>query len=164
MNELESIMIGDSYAAPPDHILEGLAHEIVHRIPPGAPHSIYQELWHMAFWQDLMLDWAKGSETTYPASPSDGFPTVHDMEREYWPKLYERFFAGAQQAAALARDTASLDRQVRCTSPEGQPLRTKTVRDLLESFGAHNAYHLGRIVVLRQLLEAWPPKSKGFTW
>jgi uncharacterized damage-inducible protein DinB len=164
MNELESILIGDSYAAPPDHILEGLAHEIVHRVPPGAPHSIYQEVWHMAFWQELMLDWVKGKETTYPGSPAEGFPTVEDMEKEYWPKLHERFFAGAQQSAECARQLAGLDRQVRCTSSAGQPVRTKTVRDLLESFGAHNAYHLGRIVLLRQQLDAWPPKSGGFKW
>ena len=30
------------------------------------------------------------------------------------------------------------------------------VRDQLISLAAHNAYHLGRIVVLRQLHQAWP--------
>jgi hypothetical protein len=39
-----------------------------------------------------------------------------------------------------------------------------TVRDQLISLASHNAYHLGRIVLLRQLLHAWPPASGGFTW
>jgi len=39
-----------------------------------------------------------------------------------------------------------------------------TIREQLESLAAHNAYHFGRIVLLRQLAGAWPPASGGFTW
>jgi hypothetical protein len=39
-----------------------------------------------------------------------------------------------------------------------------TVREQLESFAAHNAYHLGRVVLLRQLMGSWPPPSGGLTW
>ena len=44
------------------------------------------------------------------------------------------------------------------------PMRIMTVREQLESLAAHNAYHLGRIVLLRQLLGWWPPPKGGFTW
>jgi hypothetical protein len=39
-----------------------------------------------------------------------------------------------------------------------------SVREQLENLAAHNAYHLGRIVLLRQLHGAWPPVCGGFTW
>jgi hypothetical protein len=39
----------------------------------------------------------------------------------------------------------------------GSPVRIVSVREQLESLGAHNAYHFGRIVLLRQLFRAWPP-------
>ena len=39
-----------------------------------------------------------------------------------------------------------------------------TVGEQLESFAAHNAYHFGRIVLLRQMLGSWPPPSDGLTW
>jgi hypothetical protein len=39
-----------------------------------------------------------------------------------------------------------------------------TVRELLESLGAHNAYRFGRIVLLRQLQGLWPPPSGSFSW
>jgi hypothetical protein len=39
-----------------------------------------------------------------------------------------------------------------------------TVREQLESLTAHNGYHLGRIVLLRQLLGIWPPPAGGDTW
>ncbi|HZP05523.1 MAG TPA: DinB family protein [Terracidiphilus sp.] len=164
MRELEQILAGDGYAAPPSHILEGLSQEVVHQLPPRAPHSIYEELWHITFWQQITLDWIAGVETPFPASPRDGFPTVLDAEREYWKDLCQRFFAGIAQAAAAARDERWLDLPVRCPSRPGNPVRVMTVREQLENLAAHNAYHLGRIVLLRQLLDAWPPASGGFTW
>lgn len=164
MNELEQTLVGDSYAASPSHILEGLEEELTHRKPAGAPHSIYEELWHICFWQQVTLDWINSIETPFPATPGDGFPTVLDMEREPWRVLFERFFSGANEAAAATRDAARIDEAIRCPSRPGQPVRVMTVREQLESLSAHNAYHLGRIVLLRQLQGAWPPKSGGFSW
>jgi uncharacterized damage-inducible protein DinB len=164
MTELEQILVGDAYAARPASILEGLSEELIHRKPSGAPHSIYEELWHIAFWQQVTLNWIGGIETPFPASPADGFPTVHDMEGESWPVLYRRFLQGVSEAVQATKDEARLNRMVRCPSRPGKPVRTMSVREQLENMGAHNAYHLGRIVLLRQLLGAWPSKSGGFTW
>lgn len=164
MSELELVISGDSAAAPPRTILSALDEERAHTKPAGAPHSIYEELWHIAFWQQVTLDWIAGVETPFPASPADGFPNVLDMEREYWPQLCRRFHAGNENAAECARDQARLDAEIRCPSRPGQPVRVMTVREQLESLGAHNAYHFGRIVLLRQLLGAWPPPEGGFTW
>jgi hypothetical protein len=75
----------------------------------------------------------------------------------------DRFLSGAQNAAAIANDTDRLEVQVACPTI-GAPERTMTVREQLESLAAHNAYHLGRIVLLRQLLNIWPPPDGGFTW
>jgi uncharacterized damage-inducible protein DinB len=161
MNELEQTLIGDSAAAPPAHILEGIESELAHRVIKGAPHSIYQELWHIAFWQQVTLDWVNGVETPFPSSPSAGFPAD---EREPWGQVRQRFFAGSQQAAALARDEKRLEQSVRCPSRPGKPVRIMSVREQLESLAAHNAYHFGRIVLLRQLCGAWPPPSGGFSW
>lgn len=159
MTELENFLIGDGYAMPPQQILNGVTDELAHRKPAGAPHSIYEELWHIVFWQELMLDWIRGQETAYPASPADCFPTVLDMEREYWPRLQERFSAGVNHAAEHAREESRLERQIRCPAPQGEPARTRTAREQLESLATHNAYHLGRIVLLRQVMGAWPPTA-----
>ena len=164
MNELEQTLVGDSYAAPPAHILEGLGADIVHREVAGAPHTIYQELWHIAFWQQVTLNWIGGIETTYPAHASSGFPTRVDVDRESWAQLCQRFLDGSQKAAATTREVEKLDQPIRCPSRRGAPVRTMSVREQLESLAAHNAYHLGRIVLLRQLSGAWPPPSGGDSW
>jgi uncharacterized damage-inducible protein DinB len=167
MNELARALIGDSAAAPAAHILEGLADGVVHTRPPNVPHSIYEELWHLAFWQQLTLDWVRDRPTPYPATPSDGFPPHPNPEAsnfETWTQLRQRFLQGAEQAAAAANETSRLDHPVRCPSRPGEPVRIMTVREQLESLAAHNSYHLGRIVLLRQIQQAWPPPSGGFTW
>jgi len=164
MNELEQALIGDSAAAPPAHILEDLSDGVVHAATAGAPHTIYQELWHAAFWQQVSLEWIAGVETPCPERAALGFPTEAQAEAEPWEELRRRFLEGAEQAAAIAGDGLWLERAVRCPSPAGKPTRTMPVREQLESLAAHNAYHLGRIVLLRQLQGAWPPPSGGFTW
>ena len=51
---------------------------------------------------------------------------------------------------------ANITRQRPCSPRPGNPVRIMTVREQLESLAAHNAYHFGRIVLLRQLRQAWP--------
>jgi uncharacterized damage-inducible protein DinB len=164
MSELALALNGDSAAAPPSHILEKLTDELVQRQVAGAPHTIYDELWHLAFWQQISLDWVRGEETPCPEHAALGFPSEEDRARESFDQLRERFLTGADQAAAIANDAPGLEKPVRCPSPAGKPTRTMTVREQLENLAAHNAYHLGRIVLLRQMLGAWPPPSGGFTW
>ncbi len=137
---------------------------LVHQHTPGAPHTIYEEVWHLAFWQQITLDWIHGTETPYPLNPAVGFPGESETRREGWGPLCRRFLDGCEEAATLARDPDRLGQLVRCPSRPGKPIRTMTVREQLESLAAHNAYHLGRVVLLRQLNHAWPPTSGGFTW
>jgi uncharacterized damage-inducible protein DinB len=164
MNELEQVLTGDSAHTPPTIVLEGLGSEAAHRNLAGAPRNVYGELWHIAFWQQITLDWVRGIETPYPAHASDGFPTADDAAKEDWDQLRQRFFTTNKEAAAAARDASRLEVEVRCPSQQGMPVRTMTVREQLESLGAHNAYHFGRIVLLRQLQGLWPPPSGGFSW
>jgi uncharacterized damage-inducible protein DinB len=166
MNELAHAIIAESYAAAPSHILEGLSEDLAHRELPNTPHTIYAELWHMAFWQQITLDWIAGIETPFPGQPSDGFAQKSSTEQpqETWDQLRNRFLHAAEQAATAAQETSRLDQPIRCPSRPGTPTRIMSIRDQLISLAAHNAYHLGRIVLLRQLLQAWPPPSGGYTW
>jgi uncharacterized damage-inducible protein DinB len=164
MNELAQALTADSAHAAPDHILEALTDELASLAVSGAPHTIYQELWHMAFWQQITFDWISGIETPYPVKTSDAFPSDLQSSSESWPQLCSRFLEGAQRAAAIAGDPARSAAVVRCPSRPGSPVRLMTVQEQLISLAAHNAYHFGRIVLLRQLLGLWPPPSGGFSW
>jgi uncharacterized damage-inducible protein DinB len=166
MNELQRILIADGVGAPPSHVLEALDGEAAHRRLPGAPHSIYEEVWHLVFWMELSLDWIGGRRTPYPEHASEGFPTsTTERWRDLpWLELKERFLRGLKTAAELGGDPARLDAPVTCLSRAPGEERVMPARDQIEGIAAHNAYHLGRIVLLRQLLGSWPPPSGGDTW
>lgn len=134
--ELEQILAGDGAAAPPAFILEGLSDELAHRRIEGAPRSIYEELWHIAFWQKVSIDWIHGIETPYPEHASAGFPTESDVAEEDWEALKARFFHDNQEAALAACDTERLELPIGCPSRSGVPMRTMTVREQLENLGA----------------------------
>ena len=163
-NELERSLVSDSAFTSPSHILEGIGIELAQTQIPSAPHTIYAELWHITFWQQITLDWINGIETPCPAQASLGFPSESEIARESWSELCARFFLGNWQAGDAAADASRLNQPIRCPSPANQPARVMTIREQLESLTAHNAYHFGRIVLLRQLNHAWPPASGGFTW
>jgi hypothetical protein len=65
-----------------------------------------------------------------------------------WEDLVSEFLSGSETAVGLGH------------SPErlmGEVGPGVTLAERLESLAVHNAYHLGKIVTLRQVIGAWPP-------
>lgn len=124
-------------------LLSGLTLEQVTQRPDGATHSIYEELWHVVGYQQSII------EPGGPADPSgDLFPSAPPEHEHQWHELVGVFLMGARTAAGLGQAPERLAQEV---SPG------VTLADELSSVAIHNAYHLGKIVALRQRIGAWPP-------
>ncbi len=122
------------------HLLSGLPLEQVTLRPDGASHSIYEELWHVVAYQQSVI--ASGD----PAG--DRYPSAAPEREQQWHDLVRVFLDGARAAAAMGQ------------APERLALEVEpgvTMADELNSVAVHNAYHLGKIVALRQRIGAWPP-------
>ena len=123
-------------------LLSGLTLEQVTRRPVGASHSIYEELWHAAGYQRSVVE----------REPATGefYPNAVPQHAQQWDDLVRQFLDGARAAVAWAE------------SPERLALEVEpdvTMADELHSVAVHNAYHLGKIVALRQMIGAWPPTT-----
>jgi len=125
------------------HLLSGLTLEQVTLCPDGASHSIHDELWHLTAYQQSIIE-PSGSTT------GDRYPSAPPEHLQQWHDLVGSFLAGARAAADLAQSPARL-------AVEIEP--GVTMADELCSVAVHNAYHLGKIVALRQRIGAWPPAS-----
>jgi DinB superfamily len=122
------------------HLLSGLTLEQVTLCPDGASHSIYEELWHAAGYQRSVVEREQVTGEFYPSAVP--------QRAQQWDDLVRQFLDGARAAVAWAE------------SPERLALEVEpgvTMADELHSVAVHNAYHLGKIVALRQRIGAWPP-------
>src|SRR5215471_8186946 len=139
MHILEHLFLVGEFPAR-DRLLSGLTLEQVTLCPDGASHSIYEELWHVAGYQQSILNGTDPNGEFYPSAPPE-----HEQQ---WHDLVRKFMEGASAAAALGQE------------PERLALELEpglTMADELNSVAVHNAYHLGKIVALRQRIGAWPP-------
>jgi uncharacterized damage-inducible protein DinB len=120
----------------------------------GAPHSLYQLLNHMRYWQDWVVHWLDGENPAIPKHASESWPgKVAPSNRREWQDA----------VTAFRRGVAELERRSRDANLLSGPSR-KSRLEMLQTIGAHNSYHAGQAVLLRQLFGKWPPPSGGLTW
>ena len=142
MHILEHLFLAGEFH-PRTRLLSGLTLEQVTLRPDGASHSIYEELWHLVGYQQSILE-----PSGEPAG--DLYPTTAPEHEQQWHDLVRLFLDGARAAAALGQTPERLAAEV-------EP--GLTLHDELNSVAVHNAYHLGKIVALRQRMGAWPPAA-----
>lgn len=144
-------LAGEDAHVDPERALAGLDAGQAGRLPGGAPHSVYQILCHVLYWQDLLLQALRGSEVAWPSSAAEGWRAPpRPAGEEAWREAVDRFLAGVHEARERARELAA--------NPEHPHFRYVLILAL------HNSYHLGQIVLLRRLMGAWPPPGGGDTW
>ena len=136
------------------NLFAGLGWKVAGVRPEGAPHSIFQLLNHMSYWQDWVVKWLDGGNPGVPKHASGGWPgsPAPGNARE-WQQAVRGFRSGLQK----------LDRQSR----QAELLATRGEHSrlgMLQALAGHNSYHAGQVVLLRQMLGAWPPPSGGVTW
>ena len=141
MHIWEHLFLTGEFRARAD-LLSGLTLEQVTRRPAGASHSIYDELWHAEGYQRSVVEREQATGEFYPSAAP--------QHAQQWDDLVRQFLDGARAAVAWAE------------SPERLALEVEpgvTMADELHSVAVHNAYHLGKIVALRQMIGAWPPNA-----
>ena len=141
MHNLEHLFLVGEFL-PRDRLLSELSLEHVTQCPEGASHSIYEELWHVVAYQQSIIAPSEPFREVYPSAAPE-----HEQQ---WHDLVRLFLDGARAAAAMGQEPDRLALEV-------EP--GVTMADELNSVAVHNAYHLGKIVALRQRIGAWPPTA-----
>ncbi|MBV9496833.1 MAG: hypothetical protein JOZ54_21505, partial [Acidobacteria bacterium] len=110
--------------------------------PDGASHSIYEELWHAVAYQQSIVVPDEQLREVYPSAAPE--------HEDQWRDLVRVFLEGARAAVAFGQTPERL---------AGKLASGETLGNELLSVAVHNAYHLGKIVALRQQISAWPPAA-----
>jgi len=157
-NTLEKT-IGSALSGKGSHVatktlFAGLGWKAAGTRPEGVPHSVFQLLNHMSYWQDWVVKWLDGENPPIPKNASGGWPGgVGPASAKAWQHAVRDFRNGLTKLERQSRDADLLTKR-------GQHSRL----GMLQALASHNSYHAGQIVLLRQILGAWPPPSGGLTW
>ncbi len=158
-NEVLEDMAGRALSGKDAHVevknaLEGLDWKIAGELPAGIPHSIFQLLNHIVYWQEWAVKWLDGKKPAIPKHAAGSWPgsTAPANSRE-WKQTVRRL---EKALDALTRRCGEGD----ILSKRGGKSRI----EMLQAIASHGSYHIGQVVQLRQMLGAWPPPSGGVTW
>jgi hypothetical protein len=133
-----------------ERALEGLPGEHRGVKPPGQPHTIWRLLEHLRVAQWDILEFSRRADHVSPPWPAGYWPAADAPASEAeWEGAIERYARDLDAFCALLRDPA-VDLHTPFPWGSGQDL----LREALV-LADHQAYHLGQIVLLRQLLGSW---------
>lgn len=115
--------------------------------PPGAPHSAWELLEHLriALWD--IVEFSRDARHKSPKWPSGYWPAATSPPGEAaWSKSVAAYRESLRALAGMAKDKGN-DLFAPIPHGTGQTL----LREILLA-AAHNAYHLGQLVLVRRML------------
>jgi hypothetical protein len=149
--QLLALLDGSNAHMPFDMIVAEMPIEAANRKPPHFNYTPWHLLEHMRRAQNDILEFI--NDPDYETPPYDEFwPAEDEMADEaQWRQTVEKFRAGLEEAKALV---------VSPTTDFYGPIphaRDYTIYREILLIADHNAYHLGELAALRQILNVPPP-------
>jgi DinB family protein len=121
----------------------------------GVPHTAWQLLEHMRIAQWDILEFSRNSKHVSPEFPDGYWPPANTPPTpNAWSQSMRAFRADLRAMMALVANPKT-DLFARIPHGEGQTL----LREAL-LVADHNSYHVGQLVLLRKVLEAWPARTR----
>jgi DinB superfamily len=121
--------------------------------PDGVEHSLWELLEHLRLAQWDILEFSRNPAHVSPAWPAGYWPAggAEPPDETAWDRSVAGFGADLEAMVSLVSDPA-VDLFAPLAHGKGQTL----LREAMLA-ADHNAYHVGQIVTVRQMLGDWPP-------
>jgi DinB superfamily len=118
--------------------------------PEGTPHSVWELVEHLRFTQWDILDFSRNPGYATPSWPEDYWPkTPAPPNDAAWEESVAAFHRDLKAMQDLVADPKT-DLYAKIPWGEGQTILREAML-----VADHNAYHLGQIVTVRQMLGDW---------
>ena len=135
-----------------DAAVEGLEPSLRGALPSGLPYSAWQLVEHLRRTQHDILEFCRNPDYRELNWPADYWPvSPAPPSSRAWEESIEAYRRDREVLQQLALD-AAVDLTARIPHGTGQTY----LRELL-LVSDHSAYHIGQLVVVRRLLNAWTP-------
>ena len=134
-----------------DEIVSGIPAKLRGKKPAGMPHSPWMLLEHMRIAQGDIFEFSRNPKHISPDFPGGYWPRAEaPPSTAAWNKSVRNFRKDLKAMQALIANPRT-DLFARIPWGDGQTI----LREALLA-ADHNAYHLGQLVDVRRLLDAWP--------
>lgn len=149
--ELISLFTEDNAHASFDAAVKNFPTGLRGQLPYGLPYSAYQLVEHLRIAQWDIVEYALNPKHKSPSFPDGYWPkSPNPPDAKAWDSSIARFRADRKKLLAALQKA---DLLAPIPHANNQSLASKTIL-LID----HNAYHLGQLILLRRLLNAWPEK------
>ncbi|HLV34601.1 MAG TPA: DinB family protein [Spirillospora sp.] len=124
----------------------------VNEKPPNVPYTPWHLVEHLRISQWDILDYIRNRDYQYMEWPKDYWPAPDAVtDAAGWQRSIDQFRADLEAIVAIVRDPQT---DLLAQIPHGEPGHTVLREALLVA--DHNAYHIGELGILRQVMGAWP--------
>jgi uncharacterized damage-inducible protein DinB len=145
------LLKGGGAHIPFDQVIANLPAELRAVKPDETPHTLWQLLEHMRIAQWDILEFSRNPQHVSPEWPSGYWPPSDSPpDQDAWEASVKAFRSDLHAMEKMVADP-STDLFGKIPQGDGQTI----LREAL-LVADHNAYHLGQMVLLRRLLDAWP--------
>lgn len=153
---LSNSLNGENAHVNPLIALEGLDEKTAGAKGLNTPHTVWQLLKHLNYWNKWFLNLLETGEGAPPKTASEGwveeFSPANENELSNEIELFAKY---------LEKAKSHLNNSEMMNAPKG---KYKSGCHVIQGMSNHVSYHVGEIVFLRRILGAWPPPSGGDTW
>lgn len=134
-----------------DSAIKGLPAELRGKKPKGCPYTAWQLLEHMRIAQLDILEFTRNPKHVSPKWPDAYWPaSAEPPDGKAWEKSVKAFRSDLRAIAEIVADPLN---DLLAPLPHDED---KTILREILLVADHNAYHLGELVLLRRMLDAWP--------
>ena len=131
---------------------KGLAEELRGKRPQGSPHSAWELVEHIRLTQWDLLDFCRNADYEEQKWPDDYWPATPEPPSD--SAWHESLASIKNDARELA--TFATERHDTLTEKIPHGTGQTYLRTVLVAVD-HTAYHVGQLILVRRLLDAWPP-------
>ncbi|MFX1535161.1 MAG: DinB family protein [Promethearchaeota archaeon] len=154
VNRLIKCFRGKDTHVDPLKALKGLDAADARNEPAQGIHSIWANLYHIVFWYNIALDAVRGIDTDWKSLQGKDWLTPEEMKDDSkWTELVASFGQSIEEAKKVLE-----------TSDVSQSMPSWGGMSVVEAMliiAQHNSYHIGQIVITRQLMGRWPPPENA---
>lgn len=156
--ELLALLRGSNAHMEFDELVDSFPEKFINEKAPNMPYSPWHLLEHMRIAQWDILEFIRNPEHISPDYPEGYRPHQKEMvDEKRWRKTVTDFRKDLQALKDMVADP-----ETDFFGPIPHAQNYTIFREIL-TVADHNAYHMGEIAMLRQIINAWPEDNLYLT-